>query len=222
MAIPQEHSVITLRERYREAVASNRVHLAEKWGQPCHAFNVHVEPSAAARAGLAEVQDALEPIEPNLLRCPPSALHVSVVWLLTVHVDYDEPKATIWTRHGREWIAELSKIASEHQPFDLRYRWLVATDSAVIAVAEPEEPVRGIRTDIAARLTLPEQTKNNAQLVHTTLFRYRRPLSQPDRFLAAVDCLDLAVPTRAEQLIVSEELVFPSLLTSTRAQIAIG
>lgn len=222
MAIAEERAAISLRHRHHEAVASNRVSLAKQWGQPCHAFNVHIDPSIAAREGLARVQDLLEEIEPRLLRCPTSALHVSVAWLLAVHIDYGEPKATIWARRGVEWTAELDRIAAEHEPFEMRYRWLVVTDSAVIAVAEPVSPVRGIRADIATKLALPERTKNNAEIVHTTLFRYRSPLSHPKRLLAAADSIEFTVSTRAEKLTVSEELAFPSLRTSTKARLALG
>lgn len=211
-----------IRRQFREAVAADQVKVADRWGKPCHAFNVHIEPSAAARAGLGRLQDILEEVGPSMLRCPESALHVSVAWLLAVHVDYGEPKQAIWLRHGDEWVAELGQIATEHEPFDLDYRWLVATDSAVIAVAEPITPVRGIRADIAARLSLPELTKNSAAIVHTTLFRFGSPLSQPERLLSVAESLHFSVPFRVEQLIVSEELTFPSLHTSTKALLALG
>lgn len=213
-----DERVLALRRRHRDAVLANRINVAERWGQPCHAFNVHLEPSTTARDGLGRVQDALS-AEPSLLRCPSSALHVSVAWLLAVHVDYVESKAAIWTRHGEEWTAQLASIARRHQPFELRYRWLVVTDTAVIAVATPVDPVRRLRDDIAARLSLPDQTVNTAEIVHTTLFRFRDALSDPSALIEAAEAIDLDLPTPVQHLTVSEELVFPSLVTSTKAQL---
>ncbi|HZC51411.1 MAG TPA: hypothetical protein VE441_02795 [Mycobacterium sp.] len=214
--------VIALRRRFRAVVAANLVTVAHRWGQPCHAFNVHVEPSHGARDGLAAVQDALAATEPNLLRCPRSSLHVSVAWLLAVHVDYAESKAAIWERRGGQWVGELAAIAREHDPFELRYRWLVATDTAVIAIAEPVGPIGHLREQIRARLALPEQTRNTAQIVHTTLFRYRSPLVDPVCLLTAVETVELDTPMTVHELTVSEELVFPSLVSAERARLPLG
>lgn len=214
--------VIALRQRYRAVVASNLVTVAHRWGQPCHAFNVHVELSQGARDGLVAIQDALAATEPNLLRCPKTSLHVSVAWLLAVHVDYAESKAAIWGRRGARWVGELAAIAREHDPFELRYRWLVATDTAVIAIAEPVEPVGHLRQQIGARLALPEQTRNTAHIVHTTMFRYRSPLVDPAGLLEATETVELDTPMTVDDLTVSEELVFPSLVTAERARLPLG
>lgn len=214
--------VIALRQDYRALVGSNQVTVAHRWGQPCHAFNVHIELCRRARDGLAAVQDTLAAIEPNLLRCPWSSLHVSVAWLLAVHVDYAESKAAIWARDGAQWVNELAAIAREHDPFKLRYRWLVATDTAVIAIADPVEPVGRLREQIGARLELPEQTRNTAQIVHTTLFRYRSPLADPASLIQAAETVDLDASITVHDLTVSEELVVPSLATAEQARLPLG
>jgi hypothetical protein len=72
-----------------------------------------------------------------------------------VQVDYPEPKAAIWATHGARWTTELATIAQQHQTFELRYRKFAVTDSAVIALAAPIEPVRHLRAAIGRGLTLP-------------------------------------------------------------------
>ena len=221
MARSVDERVVKLRQRYRSAVLANLITDAARWGQPCHAFNVHIEPSGSARQALVAVQDALLAIEPTLLRCPGPTLHISVAWLLAVHVEYPESKAVMWARHGQQWTRQLASIAGRHQSFDLRYRWLAVTDTAVIALAAPTEPVRRLRDDIEAQLSLPEQTHNVADLVHTTLFRFRSTLSNPVGLIQAAEAMDLDVATTATQLTVSEERTFPSLVTATRAKITL-
>lgn len=214
--------VIALRRRYRDLVASNAITVAQRWGQPCHAFNVHVDVSAPAGGCLERIQDTLVDIEPTLLRCPLTSLHISVAWLLAVHVDYPESKSAIWHRHGAQWVAELAAIAQEQHAFELRYRSLVVTDTAVIAVAEPVGPVRRLREEIRRRLSLPEQTRNTADIVHTTLFRYRSLLRDPAGLIEAAEAADVDVSMPVQDLTVSEELVFPSLVTSQRARFLLG
>ena len=46
--------------------------------------------------------------------------------------------------------------------FRITYEHVVATDSAVIALAQPSEPVNRIREIIRQRLRLPAETRNEA------------------------------------------------------------
>jgi hypothetical protein len=216
MADPDYQAV---RHRDWGKVMGNRVTPARLWNKACHAYNVHLEPTREARDGLSRAQAALAAVDPGLLVCPPDTLHISVAWLLAVHVDYEEPKSVLWQRHGEEWTRELARIVAGLAPFTLRYRWLVATESAVIAVAEPAEPVQRLRDAIRGALVLPGQTNNTARLVHSTLFRYRSALADPARLLAAVDATGIDLPTAVDQLTVSEELVYPSLVTSEMARL---
>jgi hypothetical protein len=94
----------------------------------------------------------------------------------------------------------------------------------VIALAEPTEPVNGIRQMIRQRLRLPSETRNEADLVHTTLFRYRGPLSDPEKFLAKLEDTSTGVVAAAEvdELVVSKELVYPSLEAEVLARLPLA
>ena len=91
--------------------------------------------------------------------CPQKTLHVSLAWLLAVHASYRVPKDSLWERHAEEWMAELTRIAAESTPFRIAYEHVVATDSAVIAIAQPSEPVNRIREAIRERLRLSPETR---------------------------------------------------------------
>jgi hypothetical protein len=105
------------------------------------------------------------------------------------------------------------RIAAQRTGFRITYEHVVATDSAVIALAQPTEPVNRIREMIRERLRLPSETRNEADLVHTTLFRYRGALSDPEKFLAMLEETSPEATAEVEELVVSRELVFPSLET---------
>lgn len=217
-----EQRALELRAAHREKVARNEVRVSPLWAQPCRAYNVQIELDTQTRSSLEKIQQSLHQEEPNLLVCPPKTLHVSVAWLLAVHVNYPVPKDSLWERHGEEWTMELIRIAAQTKGFRIIYKHLVATDSAVIALAEPTESVNQIRRMIRERLHLPPETSNDADLVHTTLFRYCGPLSDPEKFLTVLEDTSVETPAGANELVVSKELVYPSLETEVIARLPLA
>ena len=119
-------------------------------------------------------------------------------------------------------MAELHRIAAQSTGFRITYEHVVATDSAVIALAEPTEPVNRIRRMISQRLRLPSETRNEADLVHTTLFRYRGPLSDPEKLLAMLDDKRVEAAAEVDKLVVSKELVYPSLEAEVLARLPLA
>ena len=194
-------------------VARNEVRASPLWARPCRAYSVQIELNPATRASLGEIQQNLKRAESNLLVCPGETLHVSVAWLLAVHASYPAPKDSLWERHAHEWTAELHRIAARSNAFRITYEHIVATDSAVIALARPPGPVNRIRRMIGERLSLPPETRNEADLVHTTLLRYGGSLSDPEQFLAMVEDESANATSEVDELVVSKELVYPSLET---------
>jgi 2'-5' RNA ligase len=206
-----EQRAMQLREAHREKVARNEIRVSPLWAQPSRGYNVHIELDPPTRSALEKMQRSLYQAEPNLLACPPKSLHVSLAWLLAVHESYPVDKDSLWERHAEEWMTQLRRIAAKSTAFRITYEHVVATDSAVIALARPSEPVNRIREMIRDRLRLPPETRNEADLVHTTLFCYRAPLSDPDKFLARLEDTRVDATAEVEELVVSKELVYPSL-----------
>lgn len=222
MRSPDEQRAIELQEAHREEVARNEVRASPLWAQSCRAYNVQIELPSRTRSSLGKIQQALKRAEPNLLTCPQQTLHVSVAWLLAVHASYPVDKDILWERHGEEWTAELRDIAARSTGFQITYEHVVATDSAVIALAQPTEPVNRIRGMIRERLGLPSETRNEADLVHTTLFRYRGALSDPDKFLALLVDAGADATAEVNELVVSKELVYPSLETEVLGRLPLS
>jgi hypothetical protein len=211
-----------LREEHQERVVRNEVRTSPLWAQPCLAYNVQIELDPRAKDSLGKVQQSLYQAEPSLLACPRETLHVSVAWLLAVHVNYPVPKGSLWKRHGEEWTTELDRIAAQSTGFRITYSHVVATDTAVIALAEPTKPVNHIRQKISERLRLPSETRNEANLVHTTLFRYGGPLSDPEKFLAMLEDTSAGAAAEVDELVISKELVYPSLEAEVLARLPLA
>lgn len=223
MRSPDEQRAIELREAHLEKVARNEVRVSPLWARPCRAYNVQIEPDPRTRSSLGKIQQNLCQAEPNLLVCPQETLHVSIAWLLAVHAGYPVSKDSLWERHAAEWTAELTRIAAQSAGFRISYKHVVATDSAVIALARPSEPVNRIREMVRERLRLPPETRNEADLVHTTLFRYRGALSDPKKFLAMLEHdVSANITTEVDGLVISKELVYPSLETEELARLPLA
>ncbi len=217
-----EEQATQLREAHQEKVARNGVRVSPQWALPCRAYNVQIELDPHTRASLGETQQTLKRAEPDLLVCPQETLHVSVAWLLAVHESYPVAKDSLWKRHGEEWTTKLKRIAAESTAFRVTYGHIVATDSAVIALARPTEPVNRIRGMIRERLRLPPETHNEADLVHTTLFRYGGALSDPAKFLAMLEGTSAEVTAEVDELVISKELVYPSLRAEVLARLPLA
>ena len=222
MRSSSEQRVTELREAHREKVVRNEVRESPLWAQPCRAYNVQIELEPRTRAALEKIQRSLRKEEPGLLVCPRETLHVSVAWLLAVHAGYPVSKESLWERYGQDWTTELARVAAESAGFRITYEHVVATDSAVIALAGPAEPVNRIRGLIRDHLRLPPETRNEADLVHTTLLRYRTPLSDPEKFLATLEDTVTDATAEVDELIVSKELVYPSLEVEVLARLPLA
>ena len=94
-------------------MARNEVRVSPLWARPSRGYNVQIELDPRTRSSLEKIQQSLYQAEPNLLVCPEKTLHVSLAWLLAVHVSYPVAKDSLWERHGEEWMAQLRRIAAQ-------------------------------------------------------------------------------------------------------------
>lgn len=214
--------VTRFRSRFVDAVSRNEISLAGNWGRPCHAVNVQADLDSRARDGLQRAQDVIVKMDPALLRCPRSSLHVSIDWPLEVEYEYARAKASLLEEHRTAWVAGLEQIVAGAAPLTLHYRWVVVTNSAVIALAEPNKAVTQLRNAIRAELSFPQPVRPTATIVHTTLFRFSAGLDGPESFLKATAAVELDVTTTVRALVLSEELVYPSLTTRTLSRFEFG
>jgi len=200
-----------LRERFAAAVLAGELQLAGSWGRPCLGYLLILRPDAAASAAFADLQDQVAALEPGLMRQPGHALHTTVGFLVPVHQQVAGDKDEIWRRNGARWVAAVRTARqSLALPFRLRYRRLIATDSAIIAVADGPSPITGLRQQLTASLDLPWPLAKGP-LVHVSLFRYRQALRDPEGLLRALSALDFMIETEVSELLAIRETTFPCL-----------
>jgi hypothetical protein len=191
------------------AVLAGDLKLCTTWGAPGVGYLLLIKPDGGASAALADLQQQVLALEPALLRQPEAQLHTSVAWLLPVSREFSQPKDALWAAHGEGWLKIVAAITEGVPPIRLRYRRLVVTDAAIIAVAEEPTPVGGLRRELTAALGLPWPISyNSVEVVHTTLFRYRQPLSDPAGLLRRLEALPVAIETTVSELLMVRESMY--------------
>jgi hypothetical protein len=198
-----------VRARDATAVLANDLELDKRWGQPCRAYNVFIEPDPAGRAELAAIQDEVIRREPALLRLSPEWLHITAVNLLGLYEEFDRPKDELWLERGAVWLAQLTKLAAGMEPFLLRYRHVVATQTAVIAIADEPNGLTSFRDTVRSALDVPGRLANSHQIVHTTLFRYARRLRDPAGLLDWLASTEFLARLRVSEFVVAREHTYP-------------
>jgi hypothetical protein len=207
---PEDRAVARLRACHEPGVRRNELKLESRWKEACCAYNLHIRPGRHARQRLAEIQDSILRLEPTLLRVPEHALHISVAWLLPVHEQFPVAKEVLWEDRGAAWWEKTRQVLGRLGPFTLRYTSVLATASAIIALAEPTDVLRTVRREIAAALGL-RWDLFRGDLTHTTMFRYGQPLAQPTRLLTELAGAALCIELPVDQIYLVREDIFPSL-----------
>jgi hypothetical protein len=207
---PDHPSAAALQRWYAPAVLANRLVMAQRWGQPFLAYNVFIEADRAGAAALTDVQDRLGRLEPSLLRMPAGALHTTAAFLLPGSAEFERPKDELWHQHGARWLGQLAELADVTPWFRLRFRRLVVTDVAIIAVADEPNGLSALRQRLLTVLDVPGGS-HSYDLVHTTLFRYSAQLRDPDAVLTWAGRAGMQADFDVTELVVAREHTFPFL-----------
>ena len=192
------------------------------WSKSCLAYNLQADLDDTCRDDLCQVQERLRLPASWALPCPMGSLHVSVARMLSVREDYGASKDLIWAHWGAEWCDSLAGLMARLRPFPLRFTRLQVSSAAVIALAEPApevDEVRGLAGQLLSRAGLKP---GQPSIVHCTLARFGtsghhlRALSERARGVV------LSAMATVEYLVVSKELVYPSLVTESLARLYLG
>jgi hypothetical protein len=182
------------------------------WCRPCVSYNLQVHPTKECRETLGHVQDRLGELATGLLRCPPHSLHVSVAIFLSVRREYELTKGEIWARWGPSWISGIKDVAERLAPFEIHFIAVRVSDAAVVAVAEPVQEIEVLRAGVSELVAGAGLAIAQPAIVHCTLLRYATSDLDLDYLTKAAEDVELRATTLATTLVLSKELVYPSLV----------
>jgi hypothetical protein len=189
------------------------------WCRPCLSYNLQIQPGKECRETLGHVQDHLGGLATGLLRCPPHSLHVSVAIFLSVRKEYELTKGEIWARWGSIWISAVTDLAGRLAPFEVRFVAVRVSDAAVVAIAEPVQEIEVLRAGVSELVAGAGLATAQPAIVHCTLLRYATSDVDLDCLTKAAQDIEPGATTLATTLVLSRELVYPSLVNERLARI---
>ena len=202
----------SLHERYSSLVLDNKIIVDDLWKRKCLGYNIQYVFPDEQLDSIVEIQRRINKQESsNLYLLPRQSLHISIAWILATRVQYDQSKDQIWKNIESECYAKLERISKSFSEYTVHFKNVVATDTAIILTAKDNGETAEIRKMILNQLPIPEMTNNNSQIIHTTLFRYARPLKDPASFLKQISNIQLDLPIKINSMSIRKELIYPSI-----------
>lgn len=182
------------------------------WSQPLVSYTVMQLLDPAARAACVEVLHQVSAIAgsaDHLLIAPAETFHLSLYAIAPVRSDFD--KDAWWQSHGEQALAVFRRWCAAQPATLLRFRELRVTQTAVIAVAEPQEAVWSLRHMLRAEVPQPPGGTPDYDMIHMTLARYAQPEKLPADFADRVMALPLDLKVRLHDVALMRETAYPLL-----------
>ncbi|MFA6007192.1 MAG: hypothetical protein WC784_00915 [Candidatus Shapirobacteria bacterium] len=202
----------SLREYYSSSVLDNRIVVDDLWRKRCLGYNIQYIFSDDQLDSIIGIQRRIGGKELfNLHLLPRQSLHISIAWILATRVEYDQSKSQIWRNIENECYSKLEKISKSFPEYTVHFQDVVATDTAIVLIAKDNGETAEIRKMILDQLPIPQETNNNSQIIHTTLFRYARPLENPAIFLEQISNIKIDLPIKIDSMSIRKELIYPSI-----------
>ena len=198
--------------RFFSEVAGNQIQIDKDWGSQCLGYNIKFVLPSQVCTQLNNIQQEILKVEPDsLYYCPGHSLHTTVAWILATRHTYSKPKDALWEEIEKGCQSELEQVSQSFPSFAVNFTDIVATNAAIIALAYDDGEMTALRQAIKKSLPIPPETENEAQIIHTTLFRYAKSLNDPRRLLGLVDGFQPEIPVVIDSLSIRKELIYPSL-----------
>ena len=181
-------------------------------GQAVFAVNLQAKPDAACQETLATIQDAIAGRMPaGVYRCPPEALHLTVLPIVWVRGDYGLDIRARWADVADEAVEDLNRTARAAPAFELAGARLEVSRAAIFLRFESPPALEALRDGLLAIGRIGPFIRHRPNIVHVTLFRFEAamPLAPLAETVAAVELPDLR--WKVDRLVLCNEEQYPSL-----------
>jgi hypothetical protein len=142
--------------------------------------------------------------------------------MLSVRENYGTSKDVIWAQWGGQWGDSLAELVAGLQPFQVRFTRLQVSTAAVAALAEPIPEVDEVRGRAKELLSIVGLQPDQPSIVHCRLARFGASGQDLRALASSARSLRLTTKTSVESLVLSKELVYPSLVTESLVGLHLG
>jgi hypothetical protein len=193
----------------------NRIDLDTMWGKEIFGVCLQVDLSQPVQDVVVGFQHALEQLEPgNFLFPPRESQHVSVDQVVFWNGDYARGGQATWDAMQSDFVERMHRLDDVEKPFEIVFSKLIATKNAIVLAAyDQTDEFQQLRERLHHELPFPEETTKLNDIIHTTVARFKNQLDNPQAIMDYLHSRHSKIAMTVSQIILRNELVFPSLRT---------
>lgn len=117
------------------------------------------------------------PLNDAIWIVPPSALHITLLDLLTPGTSYHEDKDTLYDKHGPTYISALDKILASQAPISVTFDTIEVHPAAIIIKGHDDGSYDKIRNQFLSIVDLDPITKKPPTIIHSTIAKFQKPIA---------------------------------------------
>jgi hypothetical protein len=193
-------------------------------GQRVYGINLQAPASLTAANWIDEWQEAAKAVlsTETVFFTPLRSLHVTILPIVWVRGTYPDDPRNIWRNASSHAKAAIAAIANGTLPFKLLAKALRATADAIILECDTPMELKVLRTKLAASLAQTGLCCQAPRITHVTLARFTRAVPLTTIRLAMLDTELSRFECVFDRIMLSRELVYPSLQTRTLRTFPLG
>lgn len=175
---------------------------------------VPVSPAVADLCRAAQLQAAAAFPPEAIWQTPPCKFHMTILPLLWVRRHYPVGRDAVWNSIKDDARSVVAEVTQQSSGFSFTAARVRGFPGACVLEFVPAEALFELRRALKRRLPSDCRIERVPDLAHVTLFRFKQAVALPAAYFQAGPEMRPAFPWRIDRLILSEELVYPSLVTS--------
>ena len=210
-----------IEEQNKEKILHNEVEIDSTWGKLIWGVTLQIDLGEKVRDSLCKYQEELEKLEPdNLLLLPRQYQHISFNQVVFWGGQYELGTEGTWNKVSEEFLKAFKEQNRKHNSFKVEFSKLVATTGGIIWCGYDEnDEMENLREEFIKILPFPKETIRKNHIIHSTVARYKNSLDNPGKVLDYIDKNNRLAEMVVNNIILRNELVFPSIKTESLAEI---
>ena len=201
----------------------NEVEIDPMIGKSIHGTTLQIELSEKVKNIICAFQEKLVRLEPEALFVTPRLnQHISFNQVVFWNGKYTLGVSETWKQIETKFVKNFQELNYVFNAFPITFSKLIATTGAIIWCAFDEnDELETLRNDFYHRLPFPEERCKSNHFIHTSVVRFQKKLSNPQRILELVRDFSQKATMKVKDIVLLKECRYPSLNTQEVARISL-